>query len=856
MQRPTFVTTEKKHPPAGGSVLIVDKKGIIGGVLAKKLSQELSVVYISKKPTSLIPENKYSYIFVVDDETSSTRESLSGFIDKAEKDKACFIFLINISEANQKHEKLEKLITRTISQYKKVKVIIYGDIISKNTYPSIILQAIKFGRIEIEGDGLKKTYPVFLEDIVGGIIEVAFGSNTDSSLFYLFPKYPPTQLTLAHMIQKANPNIRIDFIKDSKKEQEDFVSDGRYLLVDNYPLEQKIRELNIETSTNLEPTIKAKKRNLSAIFGLLLFFFIFLTLPLIVTLSFSFLGLKTLESTKSAIDKGNLVKAQNFANLSKTLFYLAKNTSALLLVEARLIGKENKVLLLVEKISFGENISQVVSQLLDASNRFSEDFTKATSLLKDSIVIFQKIQAENLVLVNDIDPLIRLTSNTIDFFPSLFGINREKIYLVLFQNNMELRPGGGFIGSYGLLTLDNGKIKDFSIHDVYDADGQLRGHVEPPYPIRRYLPSVHWYLRDSNFDVDFAKSASMSAFFLNLETGQNVDGVIAVDVSFVKNLLNVIGSVYVPDYKEKVNSNNLFELTESHAEKNSFPGSRQKKDFLSSLFSAIKLNIFSNKNFSQLSLAKVVSESILQKHLLFAFSDSNLQDVFTVNNWSGALWDSRQEKKESINDFAGINEANLGVNKTNYFIKRKISENVSIEESGQVLGEITVAYKNTSNSWPGGDYKNYLRFIVPQDADLLSVIIDGVSQSIVPAITNFLLYESKNFVPPVGLEVDKTLEGGKTIYGFLVTVKTLAVKTIIVKYSLPKKVQLGEVVYYNLHLFKQPGTDSYPFDFSLSYPSSYNIVSSSKGIVKKEGKALFSKILLSDEEIFVNLAKQ
>src|SRR3989344_5241553 len=113
---------------------------------------------------------------------------------------------------------------------------------------------------------------------------------------------------------------------------------------------------------------------------------------------------------------------------------------------------------------------------------------------------------------------------------------------------MELRPGGGFIGSYGLLTFSKGKITDFSIHDVYDADGQLKGHIEPPFPIRRYLPQIHWYMRDSNWDVDFAKAASTSAYFLNAETGKTVDGVIGVDLSFVKNLLSVTGPITVSDY--------------------------------------------------------------------------------------------------------------------------------------------------------------------------------------------------------------------------------------------------------------------------------------------------------------------
>src|SRR5258706_13230411 len=133
---------------------------------------------------------------------------------------------------------------------------------------------------------------------------------------------------------------------------------------------------------------------------------------------------------------------------------------------------------------------------------------------------------------------------------------------------MELRPGGGFIGSYGLLTVDKGKIISFSIHNVSEADDQLKGHIEPPFQIRRYLNQQHWHLRDSNFDVDFLKDASQVAYFLQLETGQQIDGVIGLDLSFVKLVIQALGNVTVPEYAETITSDNFFQAAQSHAIKN------------------------------------------------------------------------------------------------------------------------------------------------------------------------------------------------------------------------------------------------------------------------------------------------
>ena len=211
------------------------------------------------------------------------------------------------------------------------------------------------------------------------------------------------------------------------------------------------------------------------------------------------------------------------------------------------------------------------------------DFSEATLAIKNSLYLYNKDKQLEMfpqALTQKMDSLVQMVSSTIDFWPDMFGFNGSKTYLVLFQNNMELRPGGGFIGSYAILNLSKGKIGSFKIYDVYDADGQLKGHVEPPYPIRRYLPSIHWYLRDSNFNVDFSKGAVASAVFLNSEMQQAVDGVIGVDLSFVKNLLSVVGPVEVADYNQTVNADNFFQVAKAHAEDNFFPGSTQKKDFL------------------------------------------------------------------------------------------------------------------------------------------------------------------------------------------------------------------------------------------------------------------------------------
>src|SRR3989344_255339 len=588
--------------------LVVDKKGVIGEALCEKLVLKSLTVFVSQKKPRLenivfvahnntspeIPGYTYLHIFVIDDGTITT-DHLVEFSEKAEKDNAKLTFITSLFDASSFYKKIIGFLGRA-------KIIIVGDIIGNNTYPAIICNAIKFGKIVRENEGLSKTYPVFLDDVAKGIIATE-EDNSATSIFYLFPKHPPTELSLAQMIQKANPMVQIDFAKETKNKEEHRIPvNGKYLLPDNYQIKNRIRELNIESLMDgytysdpirVERTfIRKREFPLKTLF---LALFVLFILPFILTLVLSLSGFVMLGFTKTAIENGSLVNAQRSVSVAKTFFSLAKKSSTLLLAEGKFIGQEKNIEnTVIKNISLGYELSQMAISITDGSKVLSEvfagrsinpqsDFAKGVKDLKNAITIFRQIEARGelpsdvRVKIKSVDNLIKIAENTIGHAPSIFGLSGKKVYLILFQNNMELRPGGGFIGSYGLLTLNAGKIASFSIADVYDADGQLKGHVEPPFAIRRYLKIPHLYLRDSNFDVDFAKGASSSAILLNAELGEIVNGVLGIDVSFVRSILEAVGHMYVAEYKETVTSANLYELTQSHAEKNFFPGSRQKK---------------------------------------------------------------------------------------------------------------------------------------------------------------------------------------------------------------------------------------------------------------------------------------
>lgn len=870
-------------------ILIIDQDGLIGEPLSVKLAKEFPVVFVSRSPLAnvefvkkipAIPDNKYSQIIFID-ERGRGLEILPKIIKKVRDINAGFIFAQGLSL------KGEYAVNRVLRLYPSAKTVIFGDIFDKqlvlskeNTMSVInkfISQAQRFGKMQVLGDGLGETYSVFLSDVVDGLTDLVFGMHRTQSFFYLFPKPAVPEISLAHMLQKINPEIKVDFVRgDSKLGRTTFPLNGKNLLGDKYPLAKRIREIDIKKKALRQPADAGKAKTFPFFIqhrfgaGLITWVLIFLFFsPFIFTLFFSLLGLSTLYYAQQAIDKGNLSIAKNSFHLSQTFFYLGKQTVNILSSEAKIIRQEKKIQRLSEDIVLGRDMSAGLAQALDFGVYFSAilsgkskdprgDFTKARSAFKHFVLVLDKLRAEGkiplsiLQSLENIKPLIKLLSSTLETMPSMLGMEGEKAYLILFQDNMELRPGGGVINSYGVLKFNQGKITQFTLSDVGDADKQLKGHVEPPFGLKRYLPEKHWQLKDSNFDVDFVEGAQSAINFFFVETGQKTSGAIGIDAAFLKNILQAIGPVYLADYQETVDENNLYALMQKYAEQNISPSSLQKKAFFKSLHAAMMTKI-TGKKAAYLLIVRAISDSLAQKHLLLTLND--FQNIFTINGWSSSLWDGRGENKETINDFIGISEANLGFNKVNHLIKRQISQNVILEDKENILEELTISYKNESKASSGADYKNYLRIILPKDTVLSEISINSLEQKIVEAITDPLIYEAKNFKPLQGLEVEKVNKDNKTIFGFFVKIPAGEIVKLKLKYILDKKIFGLNSFAYNLKIFKQPGTDSLPYSFSIVYPDDLKLIKSSDRVSGKEKMASYSEKILEDKSIMINFAK-
>lgn len=406
----------------------------------------------------------------------------------------------------------------------------------------------------------------------------------------------------------------------------------------------------------------------------------------------------------------------------------------------------------------------------------------------------------------DIAYLRNAISGVIPIFQNagtLLGSDSKKTYLVLLQNNMELRPTGGFIGSFALISFDKGRLVNMEVQDVYSADGQLKGYVEPPGPIREHLGEAGWYLRDSNWSPDFATSAARASWFIEKELGQEVYAVVGLDLELARQLVRIFGPLKLADFDTELTADNLYEKTQFAAEGEFFPGSRAKKDFLTALTRALLSKILGPESGSLkqslLPSAKAVLSSLETRHMAVWVNDPEIMQHLRHSGWAGTLRNVSCPGQACIADYLMVVEANLGVNKANYFLDRSYSLSVTVGEDS-ITHELALSYKNNSESgvWPGGDYKNYVRVLVPQGAEFTSArLIDPESGK-----------EEK-------LSADEESEKGKRSFGFLAVVPAGKARQLVTSWKLAAGKEREELV---LLWQKQLGTSQDPLFANIELP--------------------------------------
>jgi hypothetical protein len=481
------------------------------------------------------------------------------------------------------------------------------------------------------------------------------------------------------------------------------------------------------------------------------------------------------------------------------------------------------------------NINEVAAKMGIVQARLTGDWSWLPATYRSSL---QKKTAE----LSQAKKYLDLGVKSIKLIPELIGTEgKKKEYLVLFQNENEIRPGGGFIGSYGILSFEKGKLINLDIKDIYDSDGQLQGHVEPPEEIKKYLGEAGWFMRDANWNANFPDTAIDLQWFLEKETGRKVDGVIGVNLAVAKAIIGATGEIFIPDFNETINKDNLYEQAEFYAETKFFPGSKQKASFLGALGKHLFEKIRNLKPDQKLELILALLDSLEKNDTQLALNQQEAAKVTADLGWNGAMYQGKCSAENCLSDFLYIVEANLGVNKANYFLYRNVEEQIEITNSS--LNRIVkINYENTAKNtnWPGGNYKNYVRIYLPKNIRLTEVSIMTGND-----VSTERIYR--------GDELKVKEVNNKTEVGFLVEVPVTKKKTVIIEYT--SDINLGNKFSYVNYIQRQSGFGDTGFVTLISFPRDLQPVQVQPNASLVGGKLLFNNRLDKDLKLGVELVK-
>lgn len=372
-----------------------------------------------------------------------------------------------------------------------------------------------------------------------------------------------------------------------------------------------------------------------------------------------------------------------------------------------------------------------------------------------------------------------------DIYSQIGNSSEEKNLLVLFQNDLELRPGGGFIGAFGVIKTKNGKIADIQVFDTGNFDKNIPNTETPPAPLTDIIGTEAWKMRDSNWSPDFKTDAEKAEYFYRLGGGkENIDGVVAINTQVLNSVLAITGPVKIEGYPGEYRDENAILQLEYQVEKGYAEQGIEKagrKNIMGELADVLAQKAQNMSLSQQLALAKKMEDHLKQKDIQLFFNDENLQKEIENIGWGGQI-------KDYPGDYLMAVDANMLSLKSDYCIKRKMDYSVDLlSDSPQAVLDITYQHTCRAKDWMTSDYRDWLRVYVPAGS---------------------YLTESSGETG----DIQFSDEIGKKVFGMRVDVPIGESKTITLKYNLPESLKNND---YHLLVQKQSGSGEVPFQISV-----------------------------------------
>lgn len=368
--------------------------------------------------------------------------------------------------------------------------------------------------------------------------------------------------------------------------------------------------------------------------------------------------------------------------------------------------------------------------------------------------------------------------------PTAVGLDEPKTYLILSQNEKEIRPTGGFIGSVGLVTFRHGRIVESRYFDSYAFDSPPDLRIAPPAELARQMPMNYWHLRDANWSPDFPTTAQIIREFYHLYPRAPVDGIIAVDQIALQRLIKAVGPIREPTTGDLITAENIMERIEYHVHGGGRTKSlARRKDFLTHLSRAVIAETMTLPAPKFDDVATALRSAADEGHIQIVSSDAVLDGLAAKAGWRGAVL-------ASDGDFVYPVSTDIGMNKKAIqgAVEQAIEYSVT-EDAGGTYARARISFHNRANAPPGevATYLDLFRLYAPGGAKLVGTA--GLADVAVHTDCDY------------------------TVFQGLVTVPAGATTRVDLEYRLPDTIRLGRD--YSLVIQKQSGRQLVPVTLQI-----------------------------------------
>jgi len=317
------------------------------------------------------------------------------------------------------------------------------------------------------------------------------------------------------------------------------------------------------------------------------------------------------------------------------------------------------------------------------------------------------------------------------FVPWFSDTSTTHHVLVLFQNPSEMRPGGGFLGSYADVSLRGGAITGVAVHDIADVDASFTQKIVPPVPLQ--LEETAFRPADANWFFDFPTSASetlrmIEASGLYANTSTTFDGVIAVTPQVMSDLLSVTGPITLPPATPAGTSttftaDNLVvqiqKIVQAGQAKSAGGNATYPKEVLAQLYPALFQQLASSTDEQKQQILGLALNWITDKDVM-VYSPNPAFETFA--NVYGATGDVYQPPQNFNGDYLAVVNADINSDKSEQYMAQNITYDASIGSDGTLTDDVTVSRAHNGNQsqywWYKTTNQDYLQMFVPEGGSL------------------------------------------------------------------------------------------------------------------------------------------